>query len=1172
MSRIRVKFGRGGHNLGECIARSKPGDVILLPEGHYAVEHLDVQELSFAGVGERDKVVLQTQLRVRRKARVSDLTLVAPAFKNALHLSQRGASVEVDNVLIQGEPTAQYPAVWAAEGTSIVLRDSTIFHRKDGTGLNAENAESVQAERSGLGRLLVSGSRVSLHEVTVFTLTAMNGARISSSGALRVLPPEGKRSLVLHQQSVLSAQTLVDDTGGEGYCNESVLRIGTVRVPEGRTYTVHTTGRCAVEGGGADLSVVDDDAPATAPEPEPGPVVRQPQVVRWRAADAHRFSEAVAPLLAPGDTVLLDEGEYFLDTDGGFWNLDTHVAGRGRPEATVLHGWLGVIAGVEVELSNLTIEPTVAHNALFVGEGSLATLTNVVLVPAPVPSESAEPETEDGDDGEGTTQPPRYPALFVDASRVVLREVRVEAAAADAAPDVVARNEARLEAEDSSLGWVQFDSGSTGTLHECEGYSLWAYDAAVIEVPTSFDVLANAADKRPLVSSGSARLSLGSVRLEADDAEMLADDAVIDLGEVLMPAEGRIAGYLEHGGHIEGVVVGMVMHDLDADETWVVGSSQPGAPAPADEVVAAGSAGPQGDVVVGDGSDGAHASSEEEPTGSTSDRPAQPTAVDTANDPLAELEALTGLEKVKSQIRQFTQLVEFNRRREAQGLKTTGQSMHSLFLGNPGTGKTTVARLLGRLLYAAGAISSEVFVEVGRADLVSENIGGSAKLTRSVLESARGGVLFIDEAYSLYQERNNEFAQEAVNEILAFMENQRDQIVVIFAGYEQEMTDFLAMNPGLASRTPNRFDFEDYTAAELAQIGLAALAADDYLVDEEAYRAAVRREHSRSADESNGRWVRNLNERLQKIMVDRLMSEPADDAAALSTITAEDILRLAGHGPQEETESVEELLEQLEGLIGLAPVKDWARELVHRVELDARLGRLNQAGSRPNYHLVFTGNPGTGKTTVARILAKLLHRLGVLQFPTVREVDRSVLVGSYIGHTEKNTTRAIDAALGGVLFVDEAYQLTVEHSPNDFGQQAVETMITRLENDRDKFVAIFAGYTEDMNRFLAANEGLRSRLPTTVEFPDLSAEEVGLVAAQVLAKRWEVNEVLARDVAAGNYAALAAEDRSNGRWARTFAERVEAAYSRFVATHEVRDEDLLRIPDEVVLQFSIGHR
>src|SRR5699024_1176208 len=161
-------------------------------------------------------------------------------------------------------------------------------------------------------------------------------------------------------------------------------------------------------------------------------------------------------------------------------------------------------------------------------------------------------------------------------------------------------------------------------------------------------------------------------------------------------------------------------------------------------------------------------------------------------------------------------------------------------------------------------------------------------------------------------------------------------------------------------------------------------------------------------------------------------------------------------------QTVEALLEELEQMVGLAPVKTWVRSLVNRVALDRQRLELDRDTQRPSYHMVFCGNPGTGKTTVARIVAQLFHNLGVLSTPQGNVVERSSRAGGWLGHTERRSPAAVDEARGGVPVVDEAYQLTVEATPNDFGKLAGETLMTRLENDGDKFVAIFPGYTEPM--------------------------------------------------------------------------------------------------------------
>lgn len=251
-----------------------------------------------------------------------------------------------------------------------------------------------------------------------------------------------------------------------------------------------------------------------------------------------------------------------------------------------------------------------------------------------------------------------------------------------------------------------------------------------------------------------------------------------------------------------------------------------------------------------------------------------------------QLNEMVGLKQVKSEVTEFVAMAQMNKARKDKGLHTSKMTLHSLFLGNPGTGKTTIARIVGRLLYEKKIIASEKFVETSRSDLVGQYIGETAQKTRKILESALGGVLFIDEAYTLATGGGKDYGMESINEILKFMEDHREDIVIIFAGYTDSMKKFLDMNEGLKSRIPNVFHFEDYSIEELTAIGLATLESEGYKVNKEAYTDLVKHNFELTDDHSNGRWIRNVNEKLIKKLAVRLLK---DNKADLSTITVEDI-------------------------------------------------------------------------------------------------------------------------------------------------------------------------------------------------------------------------------------------------------------------------------------------
>ena len=255
-----------------------------------------------------------------------------------------------------------------------------------------------------------------------------------------------------------------------------------------------------------------------------------------------------------------------------------------------------------------------------------------------------------------------------------------------------------------------------------------------------------------------------------------------------------------------------------------------------------------------------------------------------------EIDGLVGLDSVKNYVFGLADNVQVQQRRAAAGLKTASLSMHMIFTGNPGTGKTTIARLVAKYLKAIGALKGGQLIEVSRGDLVGRYTGHTAPLTNSVIESALGGVLFIDEAYSLYRGEQDSFGLEAIDTLVKGMEDHRDELVVILAGYTKEMQTFLTANSGLASRFPNQIEFPDYTADELLAITHSLAKGKGYrlaLVCDEplrAYYAACQAADARTA--GNGRLARNT---LEKAIFNQSRRLVADPNAELDLILAEDL-------------------------------------------------------------------------------------------------------------------------------------------------------------------------------------------------------------------------------------------------------------------------------------------
>ena len=405
---------------------------------------------------------------------------------------------------------------------------------------------------------------------------------------------------------------------------------------------------------------------------------------------------------------------------------------------------------------------------------------------------------------------------------------------------------------------------------------------------------------------------------------------------------------------------------------------------------------------------------------------------------------------------------------------------------------------MGKIFKALGVTSTDNVVTKMPNDIISKYVNESDKNMDAAINEAMGGVLFQDEAYDLEpmdsagQSTSSE-GKKAIRTLMNRMLDDAGKFVVICAGYRKQMETMLNSNPGLKSRFSHTIHIEDYTAEELLQIYENAAKAKKYnfsLADESVRMKALNMFQNMVAmkDDKFG----NAREAVTKVkqtktnINNRISATPYEKWTPefLHTAYLDDI-------PFEEAAkvSVEDCLAELNALIGLDGVKTALTKLAHTINNEIELAKAeNRTPVIPLGHYLFLGNPGTGKTTVARLMGKILHSMGALPSPKVVEVVKHNLVGRYLGDTEAVTTNVINSAMGGILFIDEAYQLAMDQ----YGKTALQTLVDRLENDRGKFVCIAAGYSHEMQEFIAENSGFESRFPqrNRIVFEDYNPDEL----------------------------------------------------------------------------------
>jgi SpoVK/Ycf46/Vps4 family AAA+-type ATPase len=522
--------------------------------------------------------------------------------------------------------------------------------------------------------------------------------------------------------------------------------------------------------------------------------------------------------------------------------------------------------------------------------------------------------------------------------------------------------------------------------------------------------------------------------------------------------------------------------------------------------------------------------------------------------PYEKLQSMIGLTKVKKKIDDIIaeDMIEKERKKcIGRGYQT--HSMHMIFAGDPGTAKTTVAKHFAGIAKDKGILKSGIFVERGGMDLCGPNC---VYAIREAFVAAEGGVLFIDEAYSLK-------GDTPVSVLIQEMENKRDSVIVILAGYGERMKHFLTQNEGLKSRIPNYVEFPNYSAEELTDIFKLMVKERGFTADPEVVDKAreILTKVMVVDNFGNGRAVRTLLDKSIEKQSVRLYTENKD----IEKLSKDQLTHLI-------TEDVDEMVltvrkdrvpgtarKELEEMIGLTAAKNLLHKAVSFYSLRKTYldNGINQ--NKAAMHMVFTGNPGTAKTSVARLFAEILKDEKILPTGQFVEVGRAELVGDHVGETALKVKARFKEAQGGVLFIDEAYSLCDGHEKS-FGDEAINTIVQEMENHREDVVVIFAGYTKPMQEFIDRNPGMLSRIAFQINFDDYSTEELcGITNLMLSQNQMKITDAAMDKLRKIYDRARENDDYGNGRFVRKIVDEAIMNLAVRVAALDESEKTLERI-------------
>lgn len=449
-------------------------------------------------------------------------------------------------------------------------------------------------------------------------------------------------------------------------------------------------------------------------------------------------------------------------------------------------------------------------------------------------------------------------------------------------------------------------------------------------------------------------------------------------------------------------------------------------------------------------------------------------AAESKEDLIEKLNNMIGLDNVKREIGAIV------REAERDIAAASERAYHMFFLGNPGTGKTVVADIVAKLFWAMELRTSKKVVSITIQDIVSQyNEGDTIQKMKSKVAEAMGGVLFIDEAYMFAE---SDWGRKAFQTLLTEMENNRKNLTVILAGYEDRLQKVRDINPGIDSRIPYKLKFDDYSKEDKLLIFKSMLAAENR-------RANIERELNSGAEaklmrvldgcDSNGRGVRNVLEKTLK------------NLGGETEILERHIIDPHAAQPDKAAELLAELDRDFIGLAGMKrQLRKYFRKVEWEQERNQKLGIARRGGHA--YRIRFTGPPGTGKTSIARYMGKFFHAMGICETDQCVECGATSLKGAYVGHAQQAVNNLFHENRGKVIFIDEIYSLYNPQARQDdsFSREVIDTLVRCLTAEEyQNTVLIVAGYKDKVDQFMQANPGLASRIPDEIVFENYTPED-----------------------------------------------------------------------------------